>query len=94
MEIGKVDAYRQWAVAAVPVPLSPKDRIQQDKLIKAVHVVNQSKLAGQNREMTYSVDPTSHRLIIKLVDTATQEVIRQVPSEELLRFAEELSRVK
>lgn len=94
MEIGKVDAYQPWVVAPAPVTLSPKERSQQDNLIKAVHSINQGKLAGENREMTYSLDPTTHRVVFKLVDTTTQEVIRQVPSEFLLRLAEEPPRVK
>ena len=94
MEIGKVDAYRQWAVATAPVPLSPKERSQQDNLIKAVHSINQNKLAGENREMTYSLDPATHRVVFKLIDTSTKEVIRQIPPEYLLRLAEETSSKK
>jgi flagellar protein FlaG len=33
---------------------------------------------------------TSDRLVVKVVDSETQEVIRQIPSEEMLRIARNL----
>ena len=89
MEIGKVDAYPQWTAVTAPAPITPELRAQQDRLIQAVHAVNEGTLAGQNREMTYSVDPGTRRLVFKLVDKQTHDVIRQVPPEYLLRLAEE-----
>jgi flagellar protein FlaG len=88
MEVGKVDSYPQWAVVSAPAPVSSEIRAEQDKLIQAVRSVNESMLPGDNREMTYSVDPATRRIVFKLIDKETQDVIRQVPPEYLLRLAE------
>jgi len=89
MEIGKVDAYPQWTAVTAPAPISPELRAQQERLIQAVQSANEGKLLGENREMTYSVDPGTRRLVFKLIDKKTKDVIRQVPPEYLLRLAEE-----
>lgn len=43
------------------------------------------------RELRFSVDEGSGHTVIKVLDTRTQEVIRQIPSEEALRFAQMLN---
>ena len=45
-------------------------------------------------ELQFSVDEDSGRTVIKITDTATKEVIRQIPSEEVLRLNKELDRLK
>ncbi|MFC1772109.1 flagellar protein FlaG [Pseudomonadota bacterium] len=42
------------------------------------------------RDLQFSVDKDSDRLVVKVVDSETQEVIRQIPSEEMLRIARSL----
>jgi uncharacterized FlaG/YvyC family protein len=94
MEVGKVDSNPQWSLvtARAPVPVSSEIRAEQDRLIRAVRAVNESQLAGENREMTYSLDPSTRRIIFKVINKDTQEVLMQVPAEYLLRLAEMSSR--
>lgn len=62
----------------------------QDKLENAVGEFNDH--AQQiNRELRFTIDKDSGHTVIKVMDTATQELIRQIPSEEALRFARKLS---
>jgi flagellar protein FlaG len=42
------------------------------------------------RDLLFSIDEDSDRLVVKVVDSETQEVIRQIPSEESLRIAKHL----
>lgn len=42
------------------------------------------------RDLQFSIDEDSDRLVVKVVDSETQEVIRQIPSEEMLRIARKL----
>ncbi|HHJ13525.1 MAG TPA: flagellar protein FlaG [Gammaproteobacteria bacterium] len=42
------------------------------------------------RDLQFSVDKESGRTVIKVVDSETEEVIRQIPSEETLRLAARL----
>jgi|DewCreStandDraft_4_1066084.scaffolds.fasta_scaffold55042_1 flagellar protein FlaG len=48
-------------------------------------------LAEKGRELSFEFDRELGRVIAKLVDTTTREVIRQVPSEELLAIARALA---
>jgi flagellar protein FlaG len=42
------------------------------------------------RSLQFSVDKDSGRTVIKVVDSNTEEVIRQIPAEEILRMAQRL----
>jgi len=39
-----------------------------------------------NTHLAFEIDRPSNRIIIRIVDTETEEVIRQIPPEELLRI--------
>ena len=43
------------------------------------------------RELHFSVDEDSGQTVIKVMDLATKEVIRQIPNEEALSFARKLN---
>jgi flagellar protein FlaG len=57
---------------------------------QAVAAVNSAQLFGQNNELTFAVDRATKRTVVRLVDKNTGDVIRQVPSETILRLAEAL----
>ncbi len=40
-----------------------------------------------NRNLEFSVDDSSGRTVVTVRESSTDEVIRQIPSEEVLRFA-------
>jgi flagellar protein FlaG len=44
----------------------------------------QSKLADVAQDIRFSVDEASGRPLIRVIDVSTAEVIRQIPSEEVL----------
>jgi len=46
-----------------------------------------------SRNLRINVDDASGKYVVTVLDTKTDEVIRQFPSEELLRMAETLSRI-
>jgi flagellar protein FlaG len=54
-----------------------------------------SKIKALTENGAYSVrfekDPRTNQLVLKIVDSETQEVIRQVPAEEMLGLKEALS---
>ncbi|HIE03824.1 MAG TPA: flagellar protein FlaG [Candidatus Latescibacteria bacterium] len=39
-----------------------------------------------NTYLAFEIDRPSNRIIIKIIDTETKEVIRQIPPEEMLRI--------
>lgn len=50
----------------------------------------QEYLSKSRSELQFQVDEGSGRTIVRVVDAATGELIRQIPCEEVVRLAEEL----
>jgi flagellar protein FlaG len=59
------------------------------QVIQAARAVNTSNSLGQN-ELTFYLDPSTRRTIVKIVNRETQELVEQIPSEVVLRLAESL----
>ncbi len=47
-----------------------------------------------NSNLEFSVDNDTGQLVVKIIDRATKEVIRQMPSEEMLAIAKALDSIK
>lgn len=45
-----------------------------------------------DRNLQFSIDKETGKTVVKLIDTATKEVLRQIPSEELLAIARALGK--
>lgn len=78
--------------AAVPVETAaaveqPARVPSSSELASALKNINQ-KMQSQNLE--FSVDPDSDQTIIKVVDRTTKEVLRQIPSEDMLEISKAL----
>ncbi len=62
------------------------DQEMVDRLSEAVDKINE--MLQQGRQMlTFQLDEDSERMVIRVIDAQTNEVIRQIPSEETLNFA-------
>ena len=59
----------------------------------ALDVVNKAVVFEQ-RSLSFRVDETSGKSIIKVMDKNTDELIRQIPSEELLKVAQDIKRLQ
>lgn len=69
-----------------------KDKSEQNQLpeaLKRINTVLQVRAPG----LEFSVDDDSARAIVKVIDTNTNEVIRQMPSKEALEIAKALERL-
>lgn len=65
------------------------DRAASDELRRAMAEANR-QLAQKGSELTFEFDEDAHRVVVRLVDTRTREVLRQIPSEEALAIARAL----
>lgn len=45
---------------------------------------------AQTRQLAFSVDEQSQRAVVQVTDSATGDVIRQIPSEEVLKLSERI----
>ncbi|NRQ42323.1 flagellar protein FlaG [Rheinheimera sp. YQF-2] len=81
-------------VAVTPLQQSkPEVAVSRTELQKAVDVVNQA-VALEQRSLSFSIDDVSGRSVIKVVDFETDELIKQIPSEELLKVAQDIKRLQ
>jgi flagellar protein FlaG len=88
MDIGQV---QRAAPVLAPTPAVDVERAAEKReIIQAVKAVNATELFGANQELTFMVDRSSQRAVIRLVDRETRDVIRQIPPEYVLRAAEDL----
>jgi flagellar protein FlaG len=71
-------------------PAAPPD---PDQLRQAAEALNR-QLQASAQNLLFSLDESTGKLIVRVVDTATGDVIRQVPSEELLAINRSLYRLQ
>lgn len=72
--------------ASAPIPAGSGE---SEPVNQAVEVLNEY-VQSVNRDLQFSVDEASGRTVIKVLDAETQEVVRQIPSEEILALARHL----
>jgi flagellar protein FlaG len=75
----------QTAVA-VEQPKAAPDPAQVTQALKSINKAMQNLSQG----LEFTLDQDTHRTIIKVVDRDTRELIRQIPTEEVLEIAKAL----
>ena len=87
--MNSMDAVGSGQTAPVTTSPVPVERLQENReLIRAVKAVNATEYYDQNNELTFKLD--RGRPIVRLINKSTNEVIRQIPPEYVLRLAEDL----
>lgn len=67
--------------------------ISREEVEDAVAVI-QEFVQSVRRNVNFSLDEASERVVVKVTDGESGDVIRQIPSEEALKLAENLSEVR
>ena len=68
------------------------ERISKQQLEEAVKNV-QSFVSTVNQNLEFSVDDDTGRTVIKVIDRQTEQILRQIPSEEMLQIAKALGKL-
>ena len=97
-QVTTVKRTRTAAVTAQPSPAEPADRkpaAEHGSLPDPQTLQNalgnlSAHVQNLHRSLQFSVDQESGDTVVKVVDAETKEVIRQIPSEELLAIAQRL----
>jgi len=71
----------------------PQSVVQPVPLHEAVAAINR-KLEETSQNLRFSVDDGTGKLVVKVVDTATDQVIRQIPSEVAIAISRSLERLQ
>ena len=74
-----------------PAPVAPVNKAAENReVVQAVKAVNGTEMFGPENELRFQQDPHSKRLVVKVVNRKTREVLSQVPTESVLRLAEDI----
>lgn len=71
-----------------------KQQPKKEEVEKAVSSVNEYISKLRSRELQFSVDEDSGKMVIKIVDTDNKKVLRQIPPEDMLRLADNIGKDK
>ena len=63
--------------------------LSQEALEKVVSQLN-AYIQNTQRDVDFSVDDATGRVVVKVIDSQSEEVIRQIPSEEMLAISRHL----
>ncbi len=86
--IGKVAAKAaKDAVKINPTPEETLSAKERDGLLKQLN----KTLEAFDTHVSLSLDEKSHQTVIKVIDINTGKVIRQIPSEQLMRVSERIT---
>ena len=89
MDITLIDNVQRQGLIAQIQPATPEVAAQRREVVQAVKALNKAEPFGDGRELTYSIDRRTHRIVTRVVDRSTGDVVSQLPAEYVLRMAEE-----
>lgn len=79
-------------VHAPAEPAAPRPITQDQRdLVQAVKAVNASEMLGQNNELSFVLDRATKRMIVRIVNRSTGEVVDQIPAQYVLNLAAQLA---
>jgi flagellar protein FlaG len=87
------------SVQAKVVELSAENKeqassVQRDLTIEDAVTQISDFVQANNRQLNFSIDEGSEKQVVKVTDADSGEVIRQIPSEEVLRLSERLKNLQ
>ncbi|SCX56846.1 flagellar protein FlaG [Nitrosospira sp. Nsp1] len=105
MEIKHVGAGSQAAVVSVNslernlTPTSGEVQNRLDRALSPASVQPAKEMAQEISQpaistLEFSIDAESDKVVVKIIDSTTQELVRQIPMEEMLALAKALGRLK
>lgn len=78
---------------AVPEP-APQQQPQPEQVQKAMESLKQLIESKAPNSLSFSIDDTTGKTVVRITDAQTGEMIRQIPSEEMLEIARSLDRMQ
>ncbi|OEY71081.1 hypothetical protein BI198_12515 [Rheinheimera salexigens] len=76
-------------IESVEAGVKPSD----NEVEQALDVVNQAAVF-QQRALTFKLDEDSGRTVVTVLDKNTEQVIRQIPTEELLKVSQDIKKLQ
>lgn len=92
-EAGSEDKKTQTAVVMVGKKQQTEKQPPVDDVKSAAKEAN-SMLQAVNRNLEFKVDDSTSKVVVKIVDSKSGEVVRQIPSEEVLAFIKRMQELE
>ena len=94
-EAGAVNEVRATSASQRPEQAGNEAAVEPNRetLLQAVEDVKNA-IAPVAQNLLFSIDDDTGRTIVKIVDSQTDEVIRQMPSEEVLAISKAIDKLK
>jgi uncharacterized FlaG/YvyC family protein len=74
-----------------PAAVTPVEKgAEHRQVVQAIKAVNGTEMFGPENELQFQKDPQTKRMVVRVVNRQTREVMSQVPPEYVLRLAEDL----
>ncbi|MFZ6692464.1 flagellar protein FlaG [Undibacterium sp. SXout20W] len=70
-----------------------KKNVDPHQLNKAVGDINKT-LQDRGQDVRFSIDQSSKRVVVKIVDQSTNKVLRQIPTEQALEISQSLDKLQ
>ncbi|MFZ6753131.1 flagellar protein FlaG [Undibacterium sp. Dicai25W] len=74
-------------------PADPAKAVDKAQLQHAVSSINKS-LQDKGQDVRFSVDQDSKRVVVKIIDQNTNQVLRQIPTEQALEISQSLDKLQ
>lgn len=87
------EAVRTSASAPTAPPAKPADQISTEQLKEATDRIK-AFVQPINSGLEFAIDKDTGRTLVKVIDQQTKEVVRQIPSEEVLNIAKALDKLQ
>jgi flagellar protein FlaG len=88
MDVAALNRVAQAPQAAVPA--IPADQAAQNRqVVQAVKALNGTEMFGRDNELMFAPDRQTQRMVVRVVNRKTGEVVSQIPPEYVLRLAED-----
>lgn len=65
----------------------PEQAARNREIAKAVRAINDHQVFGPGSEVRFAIDRDTGRGLIRIVDRVTNEVLNQIPPEEVVRMS-------
>lgn len=78
------------AATAIPADKAAENR----QVVQAVKALNRTEMFGEDNSLTFQRDPDTQRMVVKVINRLTHDVVTQIPPEYILRLAEDLKQKK
>jgi uncharacterized FlaG/YvyC family protein len=66
----------------------PATAAENRQVVLAIEALNGAGLFGRDNELTFQIDQRTRRILVRIVNRKTGEVVSQLPPEYVLRLAE------